>query len=346
MCARRPSLTTPRPIEIELKNLLKTAIAQMEAADTPKRSIWPISESVEALIDDDEFWVEQANSLAVFVTPERIRTFRLSNLLNNAVEVSDRFHLKPLLRSVTFPQNAYLLAISKGTVRLIEVSADVPPAEVKVAGLPRGAADASGRRSHQEKRGDMLSGEAASENAILTRHARTVGQALRPMLAGQERPLIVAAEPMATIFRTVCSYPYLAAKGIPGAADRTTDGDLAASARAILDENYANEIGELRRLYTAREPHGRATQDVAQAARAETFGAIDTLIVDMDADVPGSVAEEDGAVTFAASADAVNYSVADEIARRALMSGARVVSARRADIPGAGDLAAILRYAV
>src|SRR5580704_1026362 len=96
---------------IELKNLLKTAIAQMEASDTPKRAIWPIEQSVEALIGDDAFWVGQANSLAIFATPDRIRTFRLPNHLSNAVEVSDRFHLKPLMRSVTFPHNAYVLAI-------------------------------------------------------------------------------------------------------------------------------------------------------------------------------------------------------------------------------------------
>jgi hypothetical protein len=36
----------------------------------------------------------------------------------------------------------------------------------------------------------------------------------------------------------------------------------------------------------------------------------------------------------------------DEIASRALKSGARVVSARRDDVPGGGALAAILRYAV
>ena len=124
---------------IELKNLLKTAIAQMEASDTPKRAIWPIEQSVEALIGDDAFWVGQANSLAIFATPERIRTFRLPNHLSNAVEVSDRFHLKPLMRSVTFPHNAYVLAISMGAVRLIEVSADLPPEEVKVHGLPAGA---------------------------------------------------------------------------------------------------------------------------------------------------------------------------------------------------------------
>jgi hypothetical protein len=42
----------------------------------------------------------------------------------------------------------------------------------------------------------------------------------------------------------------------------------------------------------------------------------------------------------------VSYGVVDEIAARALRAGARIVSARRADIPGGGALAAILRYAV
>ena len=38
---------------IELKNLLREAVEQMEAADTPKRSVWPIEEAVQGLIDDD-----------------------------------------------------------------------------------------------------------------------------------------------------------------------------------------------------------------------------------------------------------------------------------------------------
>jgi hypothetical protein len=331
---------------IELKNLLKVAVAEMEAADTPKRSIWPIQESIEALVEDDDFWAEQANSLAIFATPQSIRTFRLANKLTSIVEVSDRFHLKPLIRSVTFPHHAYVLAIGAGAVRLIEVSADLPPHAVMVPGLPRDAAEVLGRR-HIERSGDMRSGEGTSENASLTRYARAVDHALRPVLAGHERPLIVAAaEPMASVFRKVCSYPHVADRVIPGSADHRPDHELAAGAREVLDAIYAAEIGDLRALYVTREAQGRATADIAQAARAATFGAVDALIVDMDATVPGAVDEEDGKVTFADQADAVNYGVVDEIARRALQSGARVVAARRADIPGGGDLAAILRYAI
>jgi hypothetical protein len=172
-----------------------------------------------------------------------------------------------------------------------------------------------------------------------------VDQALRPVLTGNERPLILAAAaPMAAVFRSVSSYPHVAEQVIAGSADRAPDHELAAAARGVLDGIYAAEIAALGTLYAAREAQGRATTDIAQAARAATFGAVDTLIVDMDADVPGSIGEDDGAVAFATQADGVNYSITDEIARRALRSGVRVLAARRGDIPGGGDLAAILRY--
>ena len=35
----------------------------------------------------------------MFATPDALRTFRLPNRLTTVVEVSDRYHLKPLLRA-------------------------------------------------------------------------------------------------------------------------------------------------------------------------------------------------------------------------------------------------------
>lgn len=332
---------------IELKNLLKAAVGELEAADTPKRAIWPIEQAVEALIADEDFWAVQARSLAIFVTPDRIRTFRLPNRLVNAVEVADRFLIKPLLRSVTFPQDAYVLAVSMGGVRLVEVDADLPPHEVRVPGMPKDMASALGRASHGERTGAGTTGEQTSEHALLTRYARAIDQALRPVLAGHGRPLIVAAaEPLASICRAVSTYPHTVAAVIGGNADRTPDHELADAARRVLDGLYADDIAALKDLFASRESRGRAVTDIAQAARAATYGAVDTLIVDMDEVVAGTVDDETGAVTFGEPGRADTYGVVDEIARRTLLAGGRVVSARRADVPGGGDVAAILRYAV
>lgn len=344
--------TTPRTQDaqadrIALKNLLRDALAQIEAAGADIRTTRAVAAAVEAVIADDDFWAEQANSLALFVTPSKQRSFRLANRLAAQLEVSDRFHLKPLLRAVTFPHDAFVLAIGMGGVRLVEVSADLPPHTVKVPGLPRDAAHAASARSHLPKRGDMVGGEGGSENALLGRYARAVDAALRPVLAGHERPLILAAaEPMASVFRSVCSYPHLAEQGLGGSADHTPDHVLAEASRAVLDGLHAAQVAALADLFGRRSAQGRATADIATAARAATFGAVETLIVDMDAELPGMIGEEDGVVRFAAAADGVTYSITDEIARRALRHGARVLSARRADIPGGGDLAAVLRYPI
>jgi hypothetical protein len=332
---------------IELKNLLKTAVSQLDAAGADKRGVRSIEAAVEAIIEDDDFWAVQANSLAIFATDGRIQSFRLPNKLANTVEVSDRFHLKPLLRAVTFPHHAYVLAIGVGSVRLVEVSAELPPHAVQVPGLPRSLKDALGRRSHTAKDGPGRSGESTSEHATFTRYARAVDLALRGILKGESAPLLIAAtEPMASIFRNASSYPHVAAQVISGSADDTADHVLAEAARKVLDEINAQEIARIADLFAARANDGRATTDIAQAARAATFGAVDTLIVDMDNTVSGFVDETTGAVTFDAAPDAVNYGVVDEIARRVLQTGGRVLSARRADVPRDADLAAILRYPV
>jgi hypothetical protein len=326
---------------------LKESVGQLDAANIPKRSIQPIEHAVAEIGDDDEFWAHQANSLAIFVTTDSIITYRLPSKLESQVHVSDRFHIKPILRAITFPHDAYVLSIGMGAVRLLEVSADLPPQEVKVADLPRDMADAIGRRSHLARDGGGRSGEITSETALMTRYARTVDAALRQTLSGHDRPLIVAAsEPLNSLYRKVSTYPNTAAQAIGGSSDHTPDHELAASARTVLDGIYADQIASVAALYAERSNQGRATADVAQAARAATFGAIDTLVVDIDQVVPGTVADEDGAVTFADAPGATTYGVIDEIVSRSLKSGARVISARKGDVPGNGALAAILRYAM
>jgi hypothetical protein len=94
------------------------------------------------------------------------------------------------------------------------------------------------------------------------------------------------------------------------------------------------------------EVSDRFLGDVADVARAATFGAVDTLLVDIDAAVPGTVDERTGAVTFAGGATGDVHDVSDEITRRAWLTDARVLAVRNDDIPGHGPVAAILRYAL
>jgi len=83
----------------------------------------------------------------MFVTPASLWSFRLPYRLVSSVEVSDRFFRKPLLRAVTFPHVAFVLSLAQGSVRLIELTADVEPSEVRIEDLPSDVASLAGRSS-------------------------------------------------------------------------------------------------------------------------------------------------------------------------------------------------------
>ncbi len=131
----------------------------------------------------------------------------------------------------------------------------------------------------------------------------------------------------------------------PGNPEELTDAELAANVRTILDAVYAVELADLTELFDVRSSQGRAATDVSDVARLATMGAVDTVLVDFEAELPGSIDELTGAVTFADKASAESYGVIDEIARRVHLAGGRVLAVRSDDIPQHGSVAAILRYA-
>ena len=332
---------------IQLGNLTKDAADQLEANGFDKRRLAALREHFDDLAEDDEFWRLQANSLAVLATPDSICTFRLANTLSPMVQVSDRFHLNPLLRAITFPHSAFVLALSENAVRLVEVFPELAPVTVNIDRLPKDAASAVGKSTLNDRSPSGRIHGSEGQNVRFAQYSRHVDAALRPLLAGRDTPLILAATGrLASVYRSVNTYPNLLSEGIEDSPDRISNGNLAEAAQRILDAAYRKEIVDLKGLYETRAGQGRATTDLSDAARAATYGAVEALLVDIDTVVPGIVDDETGAISFADKSGASSYGVIDEIARRALASGAKVLAVRKSDLPGQSGLAAILRYAV
>jgi hypothetical protein len=339
---------------IELKTLAAQAVSRLRDVGTGVRVIRQIEDEIGALYEDDGFWRYQARSLAAFAAPQWLVTFRLPNRLLSQVEVADRFYVRPLLRTLTFEHVAFVLALAQGSVRLIAVTPDLEPAEVSLDDFPAGVEGAlsgtsapvrgSRRATTHPYPARRLAG-AEGQKVRMRQYTRQVDRALRPILNGLDVPLILAAtEPIDGMYRSVNTYPHLLAQSISGNPETTPDADLAVRARTVLDDLYATQLREVRRVYRRLSRQRRALGDVAEVARAATFGAVDTLLVEIDAAVPGTVDDETGAVTFAAEGGGDMYDVTDEIARRAWLSGARVLAVRAPEIPGRGPVAAILRY--
>lgn len=330
---------------IEMRNLVDEAEQQLIAAEFDKRQLAALMEQLRDLLDDDDFWYYQANSLAVFATPEGIRSYRLANKLVSMVQVADRFHLKPLFRAIAFPHSAFILALSENAVRLVEMHADLPATRVEVPGLPADLNSMAGPTAVQQRSFSGRIKDPETHNTRLQQYARRVDHELRSILAGREVPLVLAATGrLAAVFPQLNSYSYLLDETISTNPDRLSEAELAGLARPLLDAAYAQKIKDLHALFARRSNERRTSTDITDLARAATFGAIQTLMVDIDSVLPGFVDDDTGEVTFVAEDDAEAYGIVDEITARAFTTGAKVLALRRQDIPGGGDLAAILRY--
>ena len=341
--------TTPEsPGEAEriaYKNGVREALAQLGTVD--RQDLAGLEEQLAVLEDDDaeEFWRHQARSLAVFATSTSLRSFRLPNRLTPIAVGGTRFFVKPLLRAVTFPQTAFVLALAQGSVRLLETVPDAAPREVRVPDMPTDVASAVGKSSIKDRAPVRRVQGSEGQKVRMAQFSRLVDAALREVLPGHGVPLVLAAtEPLDSIFRAHCRYPDLVPYSVPGSPEGRGDGELVADAREVLDGWYADRLEEEKRTFADRSQQGRASTDVAELARFASRGAVETLFVDIDATVIGQV-DELGEVTFTDPGPGGSRGVVDEIARRAWLSGARLLAVRREDVPGGGDVAGTLRYA-
>ena len=176
---------------IVFKNLVVEAVAQLEQARADKRKVAAMEERLLELQDDDAFWAYMADGLAMFATPDDVRTFRLPIAPMAVVEVSDRFHIAPLVPLIAFPGACFVLALSQGATRFIEVTSSIAES-VKVEGLPKNMSDALNKQFPRDRApaGRIQGGEGMK---VLTgQYCRMVDRALRPTLAGRTVPLILA----------------------------------------------------------------------------------------------------------------------------------------------------------
>jgi hypothetical protein len=354
-----------RANRIAFRDLAREALAQLREGGTDKRKIAVFEQRFDHLAglerdvqhEDkirklqrakpdafDTFWHHQANGLAVLSTSGLMRMLRLPDPPKPLAEVADRFHLTPLIKAMTSPHDVFVLALAEESARLIHAFVNFPPVRLQIPDLPRNAEEATRRPSFHVRAPRRRLQNLEGEKVLLHKYVRKVEQAVHGALAGLNTPLVLAAEePMASMFRSLNTYPRLADEMIEGNPDQVTDAELEDAAIPILDRLYSRELKAVIALYDELKPR-RATTDVSYAAHAATAGAIEQLLVDLDAVIPGLVSDLDGSVTYSASDDAETYSVVDEVARRALSTGAKVLGARREELPDRAPLAAILRY--
>lgn len=328
---------------ILFRDLLRDMRRTLSASGADARAIEEIEEQLRALDADEAYWAYLAEGLAVFATPDRLETYRTPITFAREIEVSDRFHLKPMLPLLTQNQAAFVLELAQNRVRLWKLTAgDIR--EVHVPHMPKDIFDAMFERGMDNK--EVLRMENAPDKKVRQRQfARMVERAVRPVLRSANLPLVLAGvETLVSYYRETNTHPDTLETTIGGNQEETNPDDLAARARALVAERGQGRAADIISRIAARRSEGLSSTDLAEIARAADEGRIDTLLVNLDETVYGSFRGGVGRIVPGEQAAPSTYDILDDLAGHALRQGGRVFGAHANRLPEGFKAGAIFRW--
>jgi len=105
---------------IRLKNQMRQAENLLFLANVHAAEVEDLLEPIQALVDDEPFWLHPSDGLALFRSRDVFDPYRLPFSFQELVVVSTHFYLKPLLPFLSNDGRFYILALSQNAVSLFE----------------------------------------------------------------------------------------------------------------------------------------------------------------------------------------------------------------------------------
>src|SRR5579871_1073328 len=207
-----------------LNHFLKQAEGQLIERDMGRPDAQAILEPARVLLDDNDFWRQPRDGLALFLAPDFFRYFDDNSIaieFSEMLVVADRFQIKPLLPLLTGNGQFYILALRQKQIGLLHGTRDtIRP--IQLVGAPGDIHEALGEEmSNTETQGRPLDvgdhhekfgayDPTAKEKDRFLRYFRVVNAVIHKYLADSHAPLILAGmEYQHAIYREANTYPNL-----------------------------------------------------------------------------------------------------------------------------------------
>ena len=349
---------------IRLKNLLGEAEEALTLSGLRTPEAQELLEPAEKLLQDGLFWQHQSDGLALFLSPEAFRSYRLPFDFEELVVVTDRFHIKPLLPLLSGGQ-FYVLALSQNEVRLLQ-GTRYSVSEVDLEGMPESLAETL-RYNDPEKRFQFHTstrtpggkgqrpaifhghGVASADDPkdYISRYFHQVDEALQDLLRDEQVLLVLAGvDYLHPIYKEANAYPYLVDEGIEGNPEELSAEELHERAWAIVQPLFLAAQKEAAAEYKQLAGVGseQASNDLKEIVPAAYHGRVETLFVTVGLQKWGSFDPDTNVVHLYEEAEPGDEDLLDFAAVQTLLNGGTVYAVELEKVPDGASLAAVFRY--
>lgn len=358
---------------IRLKNVVRDVAERLEA-DWGMRSpdADKLLDPVKQLIDDNSFWIHQSDGLALFLSPDTFKTFRLPVQLNELAVVEKRFHLKPLLPLLSGDGDGhfYILSLSRKNIRLLSASRfRVDEIDLESQGVPTSFTEALGdlkqiqmqastssktphRFSMGPRGGPIFSAHATGEEnleADLRNYFERFDDALGKIDVDRKAPVVLAGvEYLLPIYRDVATtFQNICEDALRGNMEVEKAEDLRAAAWEIVEPHFLQERRKAAERFGDLTGSGRSSADLNEVLPAAHDGRVESLFVARGVRVWGGYDGDKRKIKFQSGDDGPrngNEDLLDLAAVQTYLNGGKVFVVDQQEVPQGKSLAAVFRY--
>jgi hypothetical protein len=175
-----------------------------------------------------------------------------------------------------------------------------------------------------------------------------VTQGLNELLDEKNIPMVLAGvNYLLPIYREASSYQNLLEEAVIGNPDRAQPTELHAKAweivRPLFEESQKKAFEKFEQL--SGQKSDLAVDDIRTAVQAATFGQVETIFVPLGQQKWGHYDADNNKVIANAEPGPGNEDLFDLAATQTILNSGQVFAVPAEQMPGGGEVAAILRYA-
>ena len=357
-----PARLENRKDTIRLRNLLADAEKDLRERGMRAPDVSQMLSEADALVSDGVFWRDPLGGIAMYIAPGYFRFVKTEQRLAEYLLVSERFHLKPLMKADRKAESFSVLTLSQNKVQLFRSTADGLE-EIHLANVPTSLEEAlqfedGGKQlqHHVVPRARGGGGQAIyhghgsaypDEKDSILQFFRKLDVGVVDLLKADMLPLVlVGVDYIRALYAQASEYPRIMGEGIPGSADGMSTKRIHDRAKQIVAPYYRADVDRALERYYRNRLSLRTSDLLEMILPAANHGQVETLFVAEDAACWGSFDEEAQALQISEGPSSEGDDLVDLACVRTAENGGQVIFLPREKMPDELDLAASFFYEV
>lgn len=341
-----------------LKNILKEVKKEILNREMSENESDVYLRPLLALMEDNEFWTDQSDGLAIFMTPKSIQKYKVPIHFEPYFYLADHFYLKSMVPLINDDDLYYIITLSLNQVKLYECTT-YTIAEIDTGDMPQKLEDVVGSeikpghlQQHSGKNnetGTMFHGQGGGKDdrqQDLLKFFREIDKTIADLVNTEQAPVVLACDKNHFgNYRNISKIKNLHSQFIAGNPEDMDLLELHNEASYLLVDEFRKEKQDRIAAFRQYSNTDIALAEIEEIVPAAVNGRVDTLFIQSKKETYGLFDQENSTIIIDRNKHLQNASLYNLAAVNTILNNGTVYLLDPANMPlDKTNANALLRY--